>query len=324
MEKIKQLTEKQKIKIVEVHNESIQGENYFIYTIHVRMSPENNLSEIENIYLQVNQDISNKTFSIKPLILKEYNDIISGKIKTSTKTIIIQKNENNNYKEEYINDLQMIEEYISNYKESMIYSPEYAYEKLDEEYKEKRFPTIEKFKKYIEDNKNQIQTGYILEYKVLREAEYTKYTAIDKYNNYYIIKTKTILDYNIQLDNFTIFAEELNEKYLTATIQEKIVTNINIFINMINSKDYESAYNVLSQGFKNNYFPTQESFENYIKENFFDYNILKLQDFKNEGEIYIYTMVLKESVSTIAQKIEKKVIIKLGEGKAFEISFNLE
>lgn len=324
LEKIQQFKEKQNFQIVDIYNESIQGENYFIYTIHIKISPESNLSEIKDIYFQVNLDIGKFTFSINPITQKQYNDIVSGKIKNSTKIISIKENENNTYQLKYIDDLKMLEEYLSNYKKSMIYNSEYAYEKLDEEYKEKRFPNIEKFNKYIQDNKNQIETGYILEYKVLREVEYTEYTAIDKYDNYYIIKAKTLLDYTIQLDNYTIFSEKVKEEYLTASNQEKIVTGINIFISMINSKDYSSAYNVLSEGFKNNYFPTEESFEKYIKENFFDFNMLSLKDFNNEGDIYLYTMVLKESVSTIADKIEKKVIIKLGEGTDFELSFNVE
>lgn len=242
----------------------------------------------------------------------------------ASSSIRIEENEYNKY--EYIDATEeKISEYLlSDYQEKVNNLPEIAYESLDEEYRNKRFGSIEEYKKYIMDNSSQIENITLLEYSSAMVDGEKFYVCIDTFNNYYLFKTKGIMQYSLILDDYTIKTEDFLKAYSSADYEKKITTDMDIFIKMINTKDYKSAYGALSEGFKNNYFKTEIDFENYVKQNFFDYNIISGKEMKIEGEICLYTVSIKGGISSEAEKIEKQFILKLGEGTDFQISFNLE
>lgn len=49
---------------------------------------------------------------------------------------------------------------------------------------------------------------------------------------------------------------------------DRIKRYIGIFFEDIENEDYQKAYNVLNEEFKNTYFPSLEEFENYVKKHF--------------------------------------------------------
>ncbi len=55
---------------------------------------------------------------------------------------------------------------------------------------------------------------------------------------------------------------------------------------MINGKDYESAYYILDENFRNDKFGTLENFIYYIEENWFECNNFHMTSVRNDG-IYI-------------------------------------
>lgn len=317
--KLNKFNKEQTFTIKEIYQ--VNGVEYFKFYTHIEILG-NNQDKIE-LYLGVNIDFSNCTFNIKPILETDFESAVkNGVEKEEEKTI--SANNDNLFEYKTISQQKMAEIYFEDYKKYMLYDSEYAYQLLDIEYKEARFSDINKYQKYIQNNSKQIINSKISEYKVEEKEDYTEYIIIDNYNNYYTIKEKSVMNYTIELDNYTIKTPEFIDKYNSSNVEDRVITDIGIFIRMINAKDYENAYAVLSEGFKNNYFKTEKDFENYAKQNFFDYNILSLNNFDNEGDIYMYDMTLKESVSTVANKIEKKVILKLGEGTNFQISFNVE
>ena len=91
---------------------------------------------------------------------------------------------------------------------------------------------------------------------------------------------------------------------------------INRFINAIKDKNYIYAYSLLSSGFKQNYFSTQEQFESYIKQNITKIEQVMFNTVKTEGNLYMYTV-------TLSPQITKTFIVNLKQGTDFELSFNV-
>ena len=93
---------------------------------------------------------------------------------------------------------------------------------------------------------------------------------------------------------------------------------------MINSKDYKSAYKVLAQSFKNNYFRTQESFEKFMKETFYSYNKPVYMNFSSDiSGIYTYHIEVLNKENTKDDTIKMNVIMQLLEGTNYQISFEI-
>lgn len=60
------------------------------------------------------------------------------------------------------------------------------------------------------------------------------------------------------------------------------------FIRFIESKDYESAYNLLYPDFKNNYFKTLDDFTKYVQEKFpSDLIIVSYDNIERQGQYYV-------------------------------------
>lgn len=217
-----------------------------------------------------------------------------------------------------IDDLILI--YFDDYKTYMLENPEQAYNLLDKEYREKRFGNIDGYKTYIANNKEMISNNSLESYKISVDDEKSQYICLDQYGNYYIFTENAIMDYTVILDTYTIDIPQFTEKYNSATDQQKVALNIDKFIQAINSKDYKYAYNCLADSFKNNYFKTQEDFENYAKENFYSNSTVGYKEFDTQGEYYTYSVILTDK-ETGAQK-NKTFIMQLGEGTDFVLSFD--
>ena len=91
----------------------------------------------------------------------------------------------------------------------------------------------------------------------------------------------------------------------------------------INSYDYSYAYNCLSNGFKTNYFKTEQQFEEYIKTNFYKKNNVNYESLEEQSGLYKYKLKItnKENES---ESITKTFIVKLNDGTGFEMSFNVD
>ena len=61
----------------------------------------------------------------------------------------------------------------------MVYDTEYAYELLDKDYKSLRYDNYDKFKDYIEKDKNYIEKSIIKKYEINEYANYKEYICLD-------------------------------------------------------------------------------------------------------------------------------------------------
>lgn len=214
-----------------------------------------------------------------------------------------------------------IEEYLARIRMGLQYDIEDVYNLLEEDYRNIRFGGIEKFKEYVETNKTDLMKITPTKYKIDETEEYTQYTILDQNEDYYIFRETGVMEYRVILDTYTIDLPEFLEKYNTASEQEKVAMNINKFVEAINAKDYTYAYSKIADSFKNNYFKTQKSFEDYIKTHFYERNTITFNNFKNQANTYIYTTIITDKATN--QKKEQNFIVRLKEGTDFEMSFEV-
>ena len=92
--------------------------------------------------------------------------------------------------------------------------------------------------------------------KYKNEGDFTsdRYFCIDQNNNYYIFDQKSIMNFELILDSYTIDLPEFIEVYYVAEAPEKVALNIQKTFDALNCKDYNYVYSKLSEGFKKNYF----------------------------------------------------------------------
>ena len=100
--------------------------------------------------------------------------------------------------------------------------------------------------------------------------------------------------------------------------------NIQKFMDMINNHDYKSAYNVLNKEFKDKYFKTEEDFKQYIKNTYFEINRLGLKEFTDENGVYVYTGIMRDSMSDdVEYGKDMNIVMRLKSGTEFEMSFEV-
>lgn len=281
-------------------------------------------SKTSNLNLVVRLNKENDLFSIIPYKYIEDNNLniqIGSTVKLPNNQI--KDNTYNKFSFKNITEEDMIVYYLSEIKDMMLYDIEASYNKLDNNYKQKKFANIQEYRNYINKNISKIYSAKVQKYDVKQYKDYTQYICIDQNENYYIINEMHIGEYNVILDTFTIDLPEYIEKYNKSNVNQKVAFCIDKFIKNINDENYNLAYGMVSQGFKNNYFKTLASFENYVKQNFLGKDKIEFKEFQNEKEIYIYKVILNSSKDS-ENRLEKSFNVKLGEGTQFEISFNVE
>ncbi len=307
----------QDVMFVPIDMKLKKGENvnkYMIYGYTVDFE----YNFMEDIYVIVNLDIDNKTYSVEPIDKNEYE---KGNIQNNN--IKVEQNDNNKFPYQQLSEEYRIKEYFRNYKTMLLSNEEKAYQFLNKEYKEKSFGNIDNFKKYIKDKKETIKIATLSEYHAKIEEEYTQYIEKDEKENYYIfnISDTNPTQFDVMLDIYIIGSLEVQENYKKAEEREKVTINTMKFISGINDKNYYYTYNILADTFKNNQFQKQEDFEQYVKENFFEKNTVKDSEFKQEGKNYIYDLTITDEEGN-TKKLT--IIMQLQEGTDFIMSFSIE
>lgn len=284
-----------------------------------------NVSQIGNLYFIVGVDFENNIFEI-------YGDEYVKKYKYNedTQTLKnfeinnIEKNSFNTYTGEIVTDQDIAISYFNDYKYNMLNNVEKAYNSLDEEYRNKRFGSLEEFSKYIQENIDIFRDISINEYICNNKGDYTEYVCRDQNEYVYIFKETAIMDYTLQLDTYTIPSEDFIKEYTDANVKEKVTMNIQKFMDMINNHDYKSAYNVLNQEFKDKYFKTEEEFKQYIKNTYFEINRLGLKEFTDENGVYVYTGIMRDGISEdVEYGKDMNIVMRLKSGTEFEMSFEV-
>lgn len=279
----------------------------------------------EDVYFILNVDNNNCTYSIEPVFNVESIDDIN----IIANDLQIESNRYNSYKEKEITEEFICEQYLFMYKRLMLAKTEKAYNCLNEEYREKKFNSLENYEGYVTQNKDKIAQIMLSAYRVSDDM----YICRDQWENYYIFNINNALDYNITLDTYTVDLPQFTEQYNTATNQEKVALNINKVITALNAKDYKYIYSKLADSFKNNYYQNEEALKEFLVNNLYENNEVKFEKFAQEGNLYTYkiriTKIISEEEAELyygknAPSKVLNIVMQLNEGTDFIMSFSIQ
>ena len=293
--------------------------NTYIYEVYLIKD-----KDVQNKYFIVRTNNSSQTFSLE-FINQDIGDIIDLNINENNDSI---KNMGyNDFEIETMTIDEITQKYFENYKELVMAKPEIIYKDyLEDEYKQKRYGSFEEYDKYVKDNIDQIETSQITKYTTNMTSENKiEYVCMDQYENIYIFDEDSIMQYKIRFDNYTIPTEKFIDTYKSATDEQKIQMNVNKFVQMINRQDYRNSYSLIDDGFKNNYFKTNEDFEKFIKEKFFLYNSISFKSIDTKGN---NTYVIKTEISDITEENSENkeitIVMQLKDNMDFVMAFGMD
>lgn len=300
--------------------------NVSVYVVQGKLR-EVKSGNISDFNLIIKMDALNKTFSVylEDYINENYKNLEIGNEINMEVAENIVKNDTNIYDYSIIDDQTYVTDLLEKYKEEIIFDRESAYNHLDEEYKQKRFKDFNDFQEFAKDNVKKNINIKIAKYKETKYDNYVEYVCLDQNGNYYIFNETSTMNYGLILDTYTVNLPDFIEKYNQGNEQVKVGMNIEKVIDSINTKDYKYAYNRLNETFKNNYFNTQEDFEKYIKNNFFNYNNFEFKNITQKGS-NLYTCDLNVTDLTEENTATKNItiIMQLKDNLDFEMSFSID
>lgn len=290
----------------------IDGENVKYFYVYI------NNEEDKEILFDIILDVNNKTYSIK------YQNYVDSDKLEKRNVDSIDKNTNNTFEYVNVTDEQMAKNYFNDYKNLLLNNVSKSYDKLEKEYREKRFGNIDNYKEYLKNNQEEFNKIMIKKYLVNNYQDYSEYVCQDQYENYYIFKVTNVMNYEVSLDAYTITTDKFKETYEKAEDEDKVKMNVDKFIQMINRHDYRTAYNCIASGFKSNYLDTQEKFENYMKNIFFEYNKIEFKNMEKKGSnLYTCTLNVTDLTGESSDTKNITVIMQLNNELDFEMSFGI-
>ena len=295
-------------------------ENIVTYIANVYIENINNF-QLEEKYYIIRIDNQNQTFSIEPVDEVEGNiDMISVE-ETDNK---IEQNLYNKYYLEMISIERLVKIYMDFFTSMTLKYPDIIYNNyLDEEYKIKRFENEENFYNYVQKNKEEIAKMRATKYLLDRNGIGTKYVLKDQFNHTYEFYEDATMMFKVRMDTYTIPAEKFLEEYQKSDSQEKVMLNVDKWIEMLNNRDYVNAYNVLDETFRENTFEQEQNFEKYMREYCSSHYEVEYKELNKEGNTYIQNIELKDIENKDASTIQITVIMQLLEETDFVISFSI-
>lgn len=217
--------------------------------------------------------------------------------------------------------------FYEDYRIKAIYFPAEAYEFLEEDYKKERFENnFDNFQEYISETREALIEAKLKQYSSNEKNGDTLYTLVDsKQNSYFVSVSEGLQNYKIKLDNYTIKLDDYEAKYQKMSDESKVAANAYIFIQMINTKDYKHAYELLDSTFRQNNFNNLDSFKEYVKDNFYNINYNDSSyDIDTQSDYYTCICKIKDSNEENAQEKTLNIVMQLKEGTDFVMSFSIE
>lgn len=278
----------------------------------------------KNFQIILKLDILNKTFSIMPseYVEEEYGNIVEGQNLNIELTDSIEKNNNNQYIYRTITEEDYMKDLFTELKNELLYDHEAAYNHLNEEYRNKKFATLEEFNNWLASREEEYKNMVLAQYQTVQEDGYTQYVLVDQNGKYYIFNETGVMDYTTMLDTYTVDLPEFIEKYNKSTSAEKAGMNMQKVVDALNNEDYNYIYSKLDDTYKSNNFGSVERFEEYIKNNLYTSVNVEYSNYNSSGDLHMYDVTFKDKNNENSEPITKKFIIKLLDGTDFILSFN--
>lgn len=132
----------------------------------------------------------------------------------------------------------------------------------------------------------------------------------------------TVVEHNIATEEET--EEDRKEMLSNSTEATRMKTYIGQYISAIDSEDYETAYNMLYQEFRNTYFKTLEEFITYVENKYPDEIMVTYNNMEREGTIYIISIGIQNPLDSNFQAVQQNIVIQEKDLNNFTLSFNVE
>ena len=281
-------------------------------------------SSSESFNTLIKLDSSNKTFEIYPQeYMIKHGDSDIKKLSDNINLNSIEPQTYNLFVYREISDSELCNYYLEDYIYNVTTNIENAYNLLDEEYRVNRFGSLDTFRIYINESLDRIKNIKLQEYAIIKYPNYKQYVCIDTEGNNYLFRETAIMEYTLLLDTYTVILPEFVEKYNSSTTAQKVALNINNFIQAVNDKNYNYTYKVLNETFKTNNFTTQSDLESYLQSNFFEKNKIEFNEYLVQNGTHIYKVQISDASLENSNKINMTVIMELGNGTDFTMSFSI-
>ena len=130
---------------------------------------------------------------------------------------------------------------------------------------------------------------------------------------------------NTNYNTSTNEEDEQNRDNKVATLNERqrMQTYFGRYLSYIESGDYQSAYDLLYDGFKQNYFPTLDKFVTYAQSNYPKNIVVEYTNIEREGTVFILTVKIRDALNDTTQTevSEQQVVITENNVNDFKLSF---
>ena len=133
------------------------------------------------------------------------NKGLFNKYEYSEKNEYLKKYEVNEIVSINMDEEQMARKYLAQYVKLIYLDPDKAYELLVPAYKEKRFGSIDKFKKHFTNLfSDRFFNANVKQLKVSIRNNYKEFYVVDENDNVFIFNEHSIMQYEVMFDNITI------------------------------------------------------------------------------------------------------------------------
>lgn len=146
--------------------------------------------------------------------------------------------------------------------------------------------------------------------------------------NKYIPQQKSSENTTVQKE--TIKTEEEKEAEEIATLKtlgerDRMERYFGKYIGYIEEEEYEKAYNLLYEEFKQNYFKTLDDYVKYIKETYPEMISVEYTNIERQGQYYVLFVDIVDLMATSGNenKISQNIVIYETDYNEFYISFSL-
>lgn len=282
---------------------------------------ENINYNIEKVkFLIVNLDIVNNTYSIEPLEDNKYNNINEVIIEKEINEI--KPNDSNEFSYQMVTAEYLAQKYMDTFKRIILGNAGLGYQLLDEEYRNKRFENEQNFEEYIQKNYNELLGLRCTKYLINNYEDYEELVCQDQYQNTYVFTITNVNEYTIKMDTYTLMTDNFTNSYDSSEDKDKVLMNIDKWIQMLNSRDYKNAYKYLDETFRNNNFGSEQNFENYMRQNYPNHYTFEFTDTSEDNGVFVQEVRLlnvenKNDIQII------KIIMQLKENYNFVMSFEI-
>ncbi len=119
--------------------------------------------------------------------------------------------------------------------------------------------------------------------------------------------------------------EALVEKLSNLSEQKRVEYYATEFIKALEGRKISTAYALLNEDFKKNYFKTEESFGEYVKTYFPKEVSVKYTNMERLGDIYVLVVEIKDILTSVnPNHFECYIVVKENEYADYELSFSVD